>query len=232
MYISRRQSRIVAVATLVLFFLVGIWFTQKPTHAPSKRTDAHSEEPTTIKEDPNLLSPQSTPQESTASQQANPVTPEDPKTEGAPPSRFALEEFHRSETKDGKLIWEIYGTNARYTPENNSIAIDNCHLKYYSKENKQIDLTSGTALIFLSGVKLERAELRGDVTLVYDQEITVKTTEADFNKEENLVTSDQFVTISGDWYTFEGTGLHADLKTETVTLKTKVHSSIHPERRA
>ncbi len=168
--------------------------------------------------------------------QTEPPVPAQSQTEEekpkAPASQFALEEFRRSETKDGKLIWEIYGTNARYIPEKNSVAIDNCKLMYYTEDNKQIDLTSGTALIFLSGVKLERAELRDNVVLVYNGDITVKTTEADFDKAKDLVTSDKFVTISGDWYSFEGTGLHADLETETVTLQTDVHSQIHPERRA
>ena len=233
MYITRRQSQIVAVSTLVLFFVVGIWFTtpanrgsQPKEPTPPKTTVAANTPEPSITTDTEQDS--KTEQAATTEESTPPETP----TETAPEAaRFTLEEFHRSETRDGKLLWEIFGKNARYIAETNSVAIDDCKLTFFAQDEKQIDLRSGTALVFLDGPELSKAELRDGVTLVYDETITVNTTDADFDRSENVITSDSFVTISGGWYDFEGTGLHADLDAEQLKLKTDVESNFNPARR-
>lgn len=201
--LTKLQSRLIAIAIVVLFFALSMFFFKKD-------------------EDQRRLS-----KEQVSPSDNNSVETEASSAgEDAAPSSFALKSFHRSEIKNGKTVWEATGDNARFFPSENLVKIDKSNFLFYSDKDELINLTADKAILHLSGSTLVKAVVEGDVILKYGDKVTIKTKEATYLMKEAIVTAPGLVNIEHEMIDTKGNGLHANLNTEEVVLLRKVKSVI------
>ena len=93
-------------------------------------------------------------------------------------SGVVLKDFHRSEVKDGKTIWEIQGTSGKYIPEKNMAEILSPTLTVSRTADEHIVLVGKRALLYLSGTELSRAEIFDDIKLNYKNQVFVSVSSA------------------------------------------------------
>ena len=143
-------------------------------------------------------------------------------------SRFVLGTFERSETRDGKKLWEIKAQRGEYFPESNSASVEDAILTLY-RENKPVELQAARATITLAGTSLNKADLAGGVKMVYlDQNITVETSSAVIDMSENRVIAPGNVAVTGPDFEMHGNKFEGDLKTHNFRLSERVTTILRP----
>ena len=225
MYLNRKTSYLISIVIVLIFLCIGALFlntdyqhstpplTTPPTASSPSPHELASEEPdniqTTSSEDTSVTRDQS---ESTA--------------EG-----FALESFHRSETRDGKTLWEVLGNNARYFPEENRVDIEACLFFTTDEKGHKIILKASKATLILKGPELQFVRFPNDVRLDYGSDMKIITSAADYDHKEGEVTTSAHVQVVGDWFIVEGDGLKARLDSEQYEIQRNVTSVLEPQKR-
>lgn len=207
-HVSKRQSRILTAVILFCFFALGI-FSWKSHERSLGTGPTPPQEPSTL--------PQASPS-STATDQKR--------------SSFSLNNFRRSESRDGKLLWEVSGDSAEFLQKQNAVRIENCALIFFTKAGDRLDLHSAHAKVWLGEGDLARAKVYGNVQLVINDETTILTERAIYSAKKNSISAPGKVTIQGDWFEIRGIELQGDVINRTFTLSRQVESELHPEKRS
>ncbi len=143
-------------------------------------------------------------------------------------SAFVLNEFQRSLVQDGKTVWEILGRRGNYDPATSSAAVEEPKLTLSTQSGEPAILTAGRAVLTMSGPNLVKADLYDRVVLVYQDNTTLRTTRATYNKETEMVDIPVFVEIENDVVFVSGERLSGNLITQDFTLTGGVRSVIKP----
>lgn len=167
----------------------------------------------------------------TSSVPSTPVAAETPSTPIPGQEGFALSEFHRSEVRDGKVIWEIYGKSGHYVPGENIAKVDEPKLTLSRPDGKNIHLTAKQATLHMNGAELAKAEVEKDIVLTYGEETTVNADHAIYNKEDDLVTANGNIVITNSLVRTTGNSLTANLKTQEIKITDGVRSLVNKEEK-
>ena len=146
-------------------------------------------------------------------------------------STFSLTEFHRSEVKDGKKVWEIKDKFGSHNAVTGSTTILNPKIWFYKEDGKVIKIKSNRAKVKMNSNEIKSAKLLENVIISLDNDMTLKTEEADYDYETEKVFCPSDVHIKTDLIETMGVGLEAWLKTKEVKLLTKVRSVITPAKK-
>ena len=151
-----------------------------------------------------------------------------PPSEPDPGSKFVLDRFHRTESRDGRTIWEITAARGQYFPESNSAKVEDAQLSLYRKDGEVIELTAGAAVIYMEGTTLSRAVASSGVQIKLDRSITATSDQAEFFRSENAVLIPGAVRIHNDRMVINGKKLRVDLNEEKFHLADAVDTVINP----
>ena len=229
-YISRRQSIILAVGTLVLFFVGGILFMQRERRIITQPVEATGPVGATPAADTAAS-------DTAASDTAASETPAPAVTAGlsagtpTADSAFTLNNFQRSEIKDGRTVWEVSAVQGQYFPAEDLARLKEANLLVHRKSGELVRLTAAEAVLHLKGPTLERAVVRGQVRIVQNDDTTLTTEEATWDRGANLVTAPGPVRVESRRLSLRGSGLRADLEREIFSLTSNVETVLKPERR-
>jgi len=140
--------------------------------------------------------------------------------------KFILGEFHRSETKNGRTVWEVKAKSGQYYPESSTAKLNGATLWFYKKEGELVRLESGSATLYLDGNSLVKADTTDGVTLNYNDKLTLTTDYASFDKEKNIVHAPGQVLIKTELLDISGESMQANVETQEVTIERKVKTVI------
>lgn len=139
-------------------------------------------------------------------------------------SSIVLDKFQRSETREGRTVWEVVAARGEYFPQNGSAELSDATVRLYRKQGEQVELKAGAATLQLEGNALRSAHTRDNVTVNYNQKINLKTGEAVYYKEENRISAPGAVEISTASFDVSGQGMEADLEKEEIRILRNVKS--------
>lgn len=206
LHLSRRQSRITAASAIVVFFALGGAFLKanQTTQTLPKPTD-HS------------IPGQNSDQTS---------------SQGDISSAFSLNDFERSETKDGRKVWEVKAKHGHYMPQQNQVIVDDAILWMYRSENQTFRLETKHAILVLDGQKLVQAEAYDGVKIIQNDEVTLTTEKATYNQTNGAISAPGHVVITSASYTVLGDGLEGNTITSDFRLLKNVQTSIYPPKKS
>ena len=212
LHLSRQQSRVMAASAIFIFFALGIIFLKanQTTHAPPKLSD-----------------PANTGQDSSYS----PSSDSSPSPQAGASSAFTLNDFERSETKDGKKVWEVKAKHGHYMPQQNQAIVEDAVLWMYRSENQTIRLETKHANLILNGQKLVMAEAYGGVKVIQNDEVTLETERATYDQTKGSLSAPGHVTITSALYTVIGDGLEGNTDSRDFRLLKNVQTSIYPQKK-
>lgn len=217
MGISKRQSFFIAGGALALFFLVGGLFLR----GNSKQVPITEVNKAATSNPPSSIPIQTDGANTSQNQELSPAQ-----------GIFTMNEFHRSEVKDGKKIWEVSGSKAQYLIQNNAVRIHDADLTLLGKDGKSTQLRTKQATIFLNGTTLSKAHLEDEVVAVYDNLYTLTTSVAECNREENTIQMPSKVKIVGPSFEIQGDTLEGDIDSSVFAMRGDVITILHPRASA
>ncbi|MBX7137805.1 MAG: LPS export ABC transporter periplasmic protein LptC [Oligoflexia bacterium] len=147
---------------------------------------------------------------------------------GAP--SIVLRDFQRSESRDGKKLWEVKAEGGLYYPASSSAELTKAHLWFYRERDNTVLLDADQAVLFLEGAALKKAELRGNIKVEYNSKAELHTASASYDKELDQVTAPGQVQITSELLDITGESLTADLKTQQIILRKNVRSVIRAKK--
>jgi LPS export ABC transporter protein LptC len=202
MRINRKTSIILALGIIVLFFTIA------HLTAPSRGQKA-------------------APPTSNSTDTVPTATPKAAATPDAE-SQFELQHFQRSETRDGKKVWEVIADNGRFYPEADITRLTNATVTSLREDNSKIVIISNSADIKLAGTELSSAHLTGDVHVTMQDEMKLTTDDATYTHAEQSVVAPHAVSIEGPFYKSRGDSMKADTEEQVITLTGNVRTEIEP----
>ena len=142
--------------------------------------------------------------------------------------KVVLNNFKRSESKDGKKLWEITAEKGVFSPNTQEAQVENPKLQFFKKSDVTVTLTSRKAIINFDNQTLANAELLDEVLLVQDNPSFIMTgNRALYDQKQVLIPGP--VTIRSDSLFIEGENLVGDVEAEVFTIKNNVKSVIRKE---
>lgn len=209
--LSRKKSMVLGLGLLGLFFVSSftlIWLNNS-TRIPTSSTTLDKD---TIEGTPLAVA-----------------------TESAAPNAgaigFVLNDFHRSATKDGKILWEVFGKKGRYDPANNQAKVEEPDVTVNQENGDTIKVTARSAELTLTGSDLLKADLLTDVIAVYKGETTMKTSRATYVKETNSVDIPVPVEVDGPLFSIRGKNLKANIEKQEFIMTNGVQSTFKPRKK-
>jgi LPS export ABC transporter protein LptC len=222
MYLNRKTSYLISIFIVLIFLFIGAFFLNTDYQQP---TPPLTSAPRLPSPSPQELTPE---EPQTTSPAATPIRGDE---SGSTAEGFALETFHRSETRDGKTLWEVLGSNARYFPEENRVDIEACVFFTTDEKGQKTILKASKATLILQGPTLQFVRFPNDVRLDYGSDMNILTSAAEYDHKEGEVTTSAHVQVVGDWFIVEGDGLKARLDSEQYEIQRNVTSILEPQKR-
>lgn len=253
MHINRRQSFILSILVVIIFFGAGIYFSkvtgpggdlikvEEQEHGNPEIAKTTVEVPVQNPELPETVEVTSKRKQKkkqkkklkgqeAALESSEQVEGIENLEQAQQKVSFSLDNFHRSEIRDGKKYWEIKARNAEYDPATGRTTVSAAEVWLYRKNGDVIYLTSQKARLVLEGAGFKEAHLTSDIILKINQNVTVTADKAHYNHAEQTVTAPGPVTISGEFYNITGKKLLANLESEEFTLVKDVESVLTPDK--
>lgn len=203
-YLTRRNSLILGVGTILLFFASGIFMLA----LNSKKNLVEPLQPEVAQNDATVA----------------------PNSE--PPAPVVLDNFQRNQIRDGKKLWEVLAERGRYLPGSSKAELEKAQLFLFRKDGSKVELTAERALLNFGGVDLDRADVSGDVRMVYNDKVQMQTENATYNKAESTVHVPGKVKITTETLQVTGTDLMVDIEKQEMQLRSDVTTVIQPRRKA
>jgi LPS export ABC transporter protein LptC len=144
---------------------------------------------------------------------------------------FTLNEFHRSLVKDGKLVWEIRGTEGYYDPLNSTAQISKPRLNAVRDNGDPVSIVADRAELKMSAAQLSQAELFDGVVITYRGDTTLKSSRAVYRQAQGVVEVAVPFELESPMFGLTGKHLIAKLEEQEVVITKGVKSVIYPGRK-
>ncbi len=147
-------------------------------------------------------------------------------------ANIRLNDFQRSETKDGKKVWEVKGKVGEYFPERNLVKVKGADLWLYRKDGEVIHLVAEDAIVELEGNSLRSADLRKNVVVdIQSRGAIIETEHAVYSKADDIVRAPGRVKFRSKMMDLVGTSLIAHVGARELTLEQQVESVVRREKK-
>lgn len=146
-------------------------------------------------------------------------------------SSFVLNKFHRTETKDGKKIWEVTAQRGKYFPKTSTAVLQKATFIIYRKNGDVIEISSKEAELEFQENTLALAKLITDVKMNINKETFVTSDKAYYDKQEDSIFTPGYAKIKNDQMTVEGVELQVDVQAKTIEFLNDVETRIHAKEK-
>lgn len=141
--------------------------------------------------------------------------------------KAVLENFDRSESKNGKLLWRIKAKKGELLTEKNQATVFEPELTLSRDDAKPVFIQSKKAFLEFGGSNLQKAHLTESVYVTQENpNFTMKAEDAIYDEKAQQLRVPSKVEIDSDSIAITGDSLTGDLQTSTFTVVGNVKSVI------
>ena len=141
-----------------------------------------------------------------------------------------MQNFRRVKIRDGKKIWEIAATQARFFEDSRELLVDSPTMSLYLDSGEVIALRCREGRVTLGEGMQEvvRMKLSGDLEMRIG-ELSLKTQTALYDSAQNTVSAPDVVHVAGQDLSVEARGYRIVVDEKRVTLHAEVHTTLTRE---
>jgi len=143
-----------------------------------------------------------------------------------------IQNFRRVKVKDGRTVWEITADDAQYYEDDNQIIVHEPRLTFFLKDGDRPCRVSGAeGRLSLDGREIDSVRLGGGVSVELD-ELVLRTDEATYDRERDLITSPGAVTVRSQAVEVRGQGMEISVGPQQLRLLGEVHTTVRSDAAA
>lgn len=139
---------------------------------------------------------------------------------------FILNNFQRTEIKDGKTLWIMKADQGEYLKGQDSVKLTNSFLTLYQENGDVVEVKSDSAIMELLAGKLNTAKMIGNVKMNVNKERYVYTQEALYDKNKEVITAPGYAKIEDRNIILEGKELSVLVKESSLSFSRDVITTI------
>ena len=141
-----------------------------------------------------------------------------------------MQNFRRVKMRDGKKIWEIVATQARFFEDRRELLVDSPTMSVYLDNGELIALRCREGRVYLGEGLQEvvRMKLSGDLEMQVG-EFSFKTQTALYDSAQNTISAPDTVHIVGQDLNVEARGYRIVVNEKRMTLHAEVHTTLAGE---
>jgi len=143
-------------------------------------------------------------------------------------SQLELKEFNRVQVKDGKKIWEVTASGAKFFSEQGLTHIDQVKVEIVRQPQGLIKIKSDGARLDLEDDVMQRADLEGDIFVKVDDTLGLRAQFATFDSIGRKLLVPGKVRIYGSGYEMRGEGFEMNIDGEGFLLRENVRTKFLP----
>lgn len=141
--------------------------------------------------------------------------------------KVILENFDRSESKNGKLLWRVKASKGELLTEKNQATLIEPELTLSKDDSKPVSIHSQKAFLEFGGSSLQKAHLMEQVRVIQENpRFTMNSQDALYDAQGQTLLIPSKVEIDSDSIAISGESLVGDLQSSTFTVKGNVKSVI------
>lgn len=144
-----------------------------------------------------------------------------------PEGALEVKDFHRTQIKDGRKLWEVAGEEIRYLKKEKEAVIKKPRVVFYHKNGEELAIKGDEGHLFFDGQEMERVHLQGDMQVNFAGYV-LQANELLYVKGEDRVVLPGKVTLKGKGLELEGVGMEISLQDEKLQLHQKVKTRFEP----
>lgn len=138
-----------------------------------------------------------------------------------------IQNFRRVKMEDGKKVWEVAATDARYFEDQSLIVVRDPVVAWYLQDGREVGMRGQEGRLRLSDHEIERVELQGPIEVSL-ADYKLRTDDAVYNQDIGLISSPNRVQITGEAMDLQGDGMEVDVRTQRVRLLHNVAMRLEP----
>ncbi len=147
-----------------------------------------------------------------------------------PDAAQRMQQFRRAKIRDGKKVWEIAASQARYLEENHVIVVENPDVTLYTKDEDPIALRCQEGRVHLDDQEeISTMELIGSVEVRVD-DLLITTPNAVYEQNRDLISSSAPLRIVGRGLEVEGRDYTVVVSEKRLNLNADVRTTITREK--
>jgi LPS export ABC transporter protein LptC len=146
-------------------------------------------------------------------------------------STISLSDFHRSESKDGKLVWDVKAVRGEYYPESGRANLKTPAIQLFSEEGSSVTIGAPVGLVLLENEALREARVSGGARVVHQSGVVVESPELTYGAGTQEISTDKTATITGDGVVATSDVLNFHTGTQRLKLSNHVRTTFAGGRR-
>ncbi len=151
-----------------------------------------------------------------------------PKVAGlAPGITQRARDFHRSQIKNGRTVWEVSAAEVEYNQSRNEASIRDVTLKWHLEDGQSIGIHSDYGQVRLEGAELRAVDIRGNVEFALGP-YALRIPSASYERGMEKISSPGPVSLTGAGLELTGSKLEVDLQTNRLVLQGNVRMVLRP----
>jgi len=146
-------------------------------------------------------------------------------------STVSLSDFHRSETKNGKLLWEVRAQRGEYYPESGRANLKTPSILLFQEPGKSITINAPIGLVLLNNESLQEAKVSGGARVVHQSGVVAESSEFLYSVSSKEISTDKIATITGSGFIATGNVLNFNSESQKLRLSNGVRTTFTPGKR-
>lgn len=138
-----------------------------------------------------------------------------------------IRNFRQVKMKDGRKVWEVAASDARYFDDNDSIVVHGPVLSWYLEDGRRIGLEGDEGRIQLDKGDVARVELDGNIQ-VFLAGYEVRAERAVYDRSTDLITVPGAVQITGRALEVRGRDMEVNIDNQQLSLRENVSTVMQP----
>lgn len=148
-------------------------------------------------------------------------------TKLAPGITQRASDFHRSQIKNGKTVWEVSAAQVEYSQASNEAAVHNVTLRWYLKDGRFLGIHSDFGKLRLAGTELQGVDVGGNVEFTLGS-YALQLPSASYDRPSEKIFSPGPVILQGTGLEVRASKLEVDLQSNCLTLDGDVRMVLRP----
>jgi LPS export ABC transporter protein LptC len=144
-----------------------------------------------------------------------------------PQSLLEIKEFHRAKVEGGRKVWELSGSEARFSKAEAEAVVTRPRFVYYDPSGELFEAFAKEARITFVDEEVAKMQLVGGISVSY-QGFSLEADEIFYLGGKNEIFLPGRVKLKGDGFDLEGEGMEIILAEEKIRFLRNVKSRIAP----
>ncbi len=136
-----------------------------------------------------------------------------------------IQDFHRVQVRDGRKVWEIVASEARYLAEEQRVEVSGPELQLYLGDGRRVGIKGAAGTVTLNGKELRTVELTGSIEVTV-ADYTVLADAAIYDRARDSISAPGEVHISGGDLEARGSGLEVEVGAQRLRLRRDVRMTL------